>query len=62
MYFRGEDIVDNDWIQQLNTEDLLLQTPSMTDEQREGLIVDFVSGNEGFEDGLLGSFELVITR
>ena len=62
MYFRGEDIVDNDWIQQLNTEDLLLQTPSITDEQREGLIVDFVSGDGNFEDGLLGSFELVLAR
>ena len=41
MYFRGELIKDNDYIQELNAKDFLLQHPDLTEAQREELIVDF---------------------
>jgi protocatechuate 3,4-dioxygenase, beta subunit len=40
MYFGGA-IADNNFIQELNERDPLLQSPNLTDKQREDLVVDF---------------------
>ena len=58
MYFRGEDILDNDWNQQLNEKDFLLQNPDMTAEQREDLIVDFVQDTRVKDSRLVGRFDI----
>lgn len=58
MYFRGADIADNDWIQQLNQRDVLLQNPDMSGQQREQLIVDFQASPEG----LRGRFDLALPK
>jgi len=57
MYFRGEAIKDNDWIQELNQKDLLLESPNLTADQRQKLIVAFAKTNE---DQLLGQFDILL--
>ncbi|MEM7646234.1 MAG: protocatechuate 3,4-dioxygenase [Pseudomonadota bacterium] len=58
MYFRGEEILDNEFVQELNQADFLLQGKNLTLEQREKLIVDF-EAKENAEE-LFGSFDLNI--
>jgi protocatechuate 3,4-dioxygenase beta subunit len=60
MYFRGDAIKDNQFNQQLNEADFLLQGGNLTNTQRENLIVDF-SEVDG-QDELEGQFDLVISR
>jgi protocatechuate 3,4-dioxygenase beta subunit len=62
-YFRGEHIVQNDFYQELNERDLLLQSPNLNREQREKLIVDFSPDATGLlTDGLLGRFDIQLKR
>ena len=58
MYFRGGEIADNNWIQQLNQRDFLLQNSDMTSEQREKLVVDFK--REGGHR--VGQFDIILNR
>jgi protocatechuate 3,4-dioxygenase beta subunit len=58
MYFRGEKIVDNAWIQDLNQKDLLLQGRNLSSEQREKLVVDFKQVN----DELIGQFDINLQK
>lgn len=60
MYFRGDLIKDNEFIQELNNADLLLQGNNLTEQQREDLIVDFSPNFSGKE--LVGQFDLNIKR
>lgn len=60
MYFRSELIKDNEFIQELNEKDFLLQGGNLTAEQRENLIVDFAS--QGNDPVLVGEFDLNITK
>lgn len=63
MYFAGEKIANNDWIQELNQQDLLLQTKAITDEQRKKLIVEFKEDPLAVvQDGLVGVFDITLTR
>ncbi|MGE0529268.1 MAG: hypothetical protein AB7G93_01345 [Bdellovibrionales bacterium] len=63
MYFRGEAIADNDWIQELNRRDALLQSPQLTDAQREELVVHFKEDPTGaISDGLVGQFDITLKR
>lgn len=55
-YFRSPLITDNDFIQELNKKDLLLQSENTSDEQREKLIIDFAPSFKGSE--LLGRFDI----
>ncbi|MCY4644150.1 MAG: protocatechuate 3,4-dioxygenase [Bacteriovoracales bacterium] len=57
MYFDGDDLVDNPWIQELNEQDFLLQNPNMSDEQKRKLIVIFTEQI----DGLTGRFDINLT-
>ncbi len=59
MYFRGEQIADNDFVQELNEQDFLLQSSSMTKAQRRALVVDFVANNQQ-QDGLVGKFDITL--
>ncbi len=60
MYFEGEAIADNAFIQELNEKDFLLQTNSITPAQRKELVVSFDSGLRGKE--LIGQFDITIKR
>lgn len=63
MYFKSEKFVANDWIQELNKKDILLQSPSISKEQREALIVEFKEDPSGtLIDGLVGKFNITLTR
>ena len=60
MYFRGNAIKDNAFIQELNEADFILQGQNLSDDQREKLVVDF---NEVIDsDMLAGNFDITITR
>ncbi|MCB0412370.1 MAG: hypothetical protein KDD22_07580 [Bdellovibrionales bacterium] len=59
MYFRSPEIADNDFIQELNSKDFILQSKSLTENQREHLVVEFQTGSFNGESNLLvGEFNL----
>jgi hypothetical protein len=65
MYFKGDDVVDHDWIQELNEKDLILQNSSITNDQRNKLVVEFkrrllpsLTGNNELE----GEFNIALKR
>lgn len=60
MYFRGETIKDNDFIQELNDIDYLLQADSLSALQKEDLVVDFEKSPE--KNLLAGQFDLTISK
>ncbi|NQZ01565.1 MAG: hypothetical protein HRT45_12955 [Bdellovibrionales bacterium] len=60
MYFRGAEILDNDFNQELNSRDFLLQNPDLTDADKEALVVDFKPGQLEGETLLKGQFDLKI--
>jgi protocatechuate 3,4-dioxygenase, beta subunit len=63
MYFSGDKIANNEWIQELNEKDLLLQTKNISKEQRQKLVVEFNEDpTEGVSDGLMGVFDITLTR
>lgn len=63
MYFSGNKIQNNNWIQELNQKDFLLQTEKISDEQRKKLIVEFAEDATGeIKDGLVGVFDISMTR
>jgi protocatechuate 3,4-dioxygenase beta subunit len=47
MYFKGEILEDNDWIQELNARDPLLQSTSLTREQKEALVCEVTRDTDG---------------
>lgn len=59
MYFSGKRIADNDFVQELNAQDLLLQSSSLTAAQRQKLLVAFDSESTR-PDGLLGRFDITL--
>ena len=63
MYFSGSKIANNDWIQELNEKDFLLQTKNISDDQRKKLVVEFLEDTTGtIHDGLVGEFDITLTR
>lgn len=63
LYFKGQHIVDNAFIQQLNQKDYLLQSSSLTSKQRSDLVVNFQPSRSGYyQDGLHGQFDLKLSR
>ncbi len=57
MYFRSPLIEDNDFIQELNRADTLLQGKNLSEAQREELIVDFKASDDHL---LIGDFDIVL--
>jgi len=58
MYFTGK-IANNEFVQELNAKDGLLQSRSISEEQRKKLVVDFQDDPSGqFVDGQLGTFDM----
>lgn len=63
LYFKSDKIDNNEWIQELNEKDAILQVSSITAEQRERLIVEFVESKDpSYGDGLLGQFNISLAR
>lgn len=60
MYFKGDKVADNAWIQELNQRDLILQTPRLTDSERQKLIVEFKEDLLSTE--LNGEFNIVMPK
>ena len=58
MYFKGEQLLENDWIQELNAKDFLLQNSRMTDAQRKKLVVEFSVDNT--TNNLAGQFDIAL--
>lgn len=61
MYFRGDAIDDNEFIQELNAKDLLLQGDNLTEAQRENLIVDFEL-SDLMDPAMHGEFNIALSR
>lgn len=59
MYFSGEQIIDNDFVQELNEQDFLLKNAGMTEAQRQALVVAFATDNKR-TDGLVGRFDIAL--
>ena len=57
MYFRGQDLQDNEWIQTLNERDALLRDSDLSAQEQEALIVDFSKDSSGT---LRGVFDITI--
>jgi protocatechuate 3,4-dioxygenase, beta subunit len=63
MYFIGEKLKNNEWIQQLNQKDYLLQASSLSLQQRKNLLVEFSEDPTGqIKDGLLGRFNITMKK
>lgn len=60
MYFRSDEIEDNDFIQELNTKDFLLQGNNLSEQQRQELVVDFIKKKDQQE--LEGVFDITLSR
>jgi protocatechuate 3,4-dioxygenase beta subunit len=59
LYFRGEQLEDNDFIQRLNARDFLLRDQRISLEDQENLIVDFKpSQDPRFGEDLVGQFDI----
>ena len=61
MYFRGDEIKNNKFVQELNKKDLLLHGQSMSSAESEQLIVDFKK-DKALADQLSGEFNINLKR
>lgn len=62
LYFKGNQVKDNDFIQQLNAKDPLLRNKRLNSAQQENLIVEYRADPSGKEtDGLVGGYDFVLT-
>jgi len=62
LYFKGDQIKDNAFIQELNAKDFILRDKRMTPEERESVIIEYkkdASVKAG--DGLAGNYDFVLT-
>jgi len=55
-YFKSAEIKDNDFIQELNQKDLLLQSNSLNQAERQDLIIDFKNNQD--QSVLMGEFNI----
>ncbi len=61
MYFRGSEIENNDFIQELNEKDFILQSDRLTEAQKRALVVDFKK-DPMLKDELSGKFNIILER
>lgn len=62
LYFRGDQIKNNDFIQQLNAKDFLLRSKRLNALQQESLIVYYRWDPSGkITDGLVGEYDFILT-
>ena len=62
LYFKGDQITDNDFIQQLNARDGILQSKRMSRKEQESVIIEYKKDPSGLlTDGLVGQYDFVLT-
>lgn len=62
LYFKGEHIAHNEFIQQLNARDGILRSERIPEKEQEGLIVEYRPDPSGtITDGLVGHYDFVLT-
>ncbi len=60
-YFKGDQIRDNDFIQQLNARDGILRDKRLTAAEQESMIIEYSSDSSGeITDGLVGNYDFVL--
>ncbi|GJL79365.1 MAG: hypothetical protein NPINA01_23540 [Nitrospinaceae bacterium] len=61
LYFKGDQIQEIDFIQELNAKDFLLRNPRIPTEDQESLIIEYKKDLLGkIDDGLVGDYNFVI--
>ena len=61
LYFRGEQIPNNDLNQELLPQDVVVRSAQLTPQQQEHVIVDYAPDPSGtFTDGLVGHYDFVL--
>lgn len=62
LYFKGNQIKNNDFIQELNAKDFLLRNKRLNATEQESLIVEYQSDSSGkTTDGLVGNYDFILT-
>ena len=62
LYFKGDQIPDNDFIQQLNARDGILRSKRMSRKEQESVIIEYKKDPSGLlTDGLVGQYDFVLT-
>ncbi len=62
LYFKGDEIKDNTFIQELNAKDFILRSKRMTPEEQESVIIEYKKDTSGkTADGLAGKYDFVLT-
>ena len=62
LYFKGDKIRENDFIQELNSKDFLLRDRRIAPLEQESLIVEYKKDSTGkVNDGLVGNYNFVIS-
>jgi len=63
LYFSGEALNDSDWISKLNEKDYLLQSPDLSEEERNRLVVNFEADSKKLAlNELVGNFDITLKR
>jgi len=62
LYFKGDQLKENDLIQELNAKDFILRNKRLNSAEQESLIVEFQPDSSGkVADGLVGNYDFILT-
>ncbi|GJL56467.1 MAG: hypothetical protein NPIRA02_35990 [Nitrospirales bacterium] len=62
LYFKGEQVPGNDFIQELNAKDGILRSNRMTQAEQESVIIEYTKDSTSLiTDGLVGHYNFVLT-
>ncbi|CAH1388198.1 dioxygenase family protein [Candidatus Nitrotoga sp. M5] len=62
LYFKGNQVIDNDFIQELNAKDGILRSGRLKAEEQENLVVKYQKDTTGkITDGLVGNYDFVLS-
>lgn len=62
LYFKGDQIPNNEFIQELNSKDNILRSKRMTHSEQESVVIEYKKDTAGvFIDGLVGHYNFVLT-
>ncbi len=63
LYFKGDQIPNNEFIQKLNANDYILRDKRISPAERENVIIEYKPDPSGkIKDGLVGHYDFVLTR
>ncbi|QPJ62294.1 MAG: hypothetical protein G3M70_10600 [Candidatus Nitronauta litoralis] len=62
LYFKGNQIEHNDFIQKLNAKDAILRSERLTQDEQENIIIEYKKDRANkITDGLVGNYDFVLT-